>query len=113
LNFVSCDCQPDQESLEQDLDWACSVFTPKVDDDVNVPFDRPGDVWSIRRDGKPHDKDSPDLIWDFQPGDKITGVPDTNEPFEWPDGVSSVPRDHQPVDCLLGLETSAQYSGSH
>jgi hypothetical protein len=68
-----------------------------VPDEEDV-FERPGDVKSIPRDGKPKDDDSPEVVWQRDPIEMETGVPDEEDVFERPGDVKSIPRDGRSKD---------------
>merc|ERR1711935_408172 len=68
---------------------------PGVPDEEAV-FDRPGDLKSIPRDGKPENQDDPETIWQRTPNDKIPGISDEDIVYDRPGDVKSIPRDGKP-----------------
>jgi len=68
---------------------------PGIPEEEDI-FERPGDVRSIPRDGKPKDEDNPEMLWQRTPNDNIPGIPDEDDVFSRPGDVRSIPRDGLP-----------------
>ena len=79
------------------LDWSRYPGREKpFDVDDESPFDGPGDISSIRCDGRPVDMDSPSFEWTCKPTDRVPGIPEEDVPFKTPDDLGTHPRSSQP-----------------
>jgi Leucine-rich repeat (LRR) protein len=61
-------------------------------------YDRPGDVRSVPRIGKPTSEDSPEYEWQRAPGGKVGSLPDEEDVYDRPGDVRSIPRDGRPKE---------------
>jgi len=85
------DCGPNDKPTE----WRRSPYIPGIPIEEDV-YNRPGDVKSVPRDGKPKNKDLPETSWQRTPKNNTPGVPDEDNIYDRPGDVKSVPRDGKP-----------------
>jgi hypothetical protein len=97
-NRVSRSKRPEEDDDEDEISWIRSVFpdyTP-TEDEENV-FDRPEDLRSIPRTGKPKASEDPEFGWARSGGKIIPGIPEDDDVFTRP-AVRDIPRDGVPPD---------------
>ena len=70
----------------------------KHNDEKESPFDRPGDIRSIPRDGQPKGEDHPDTPWQRGAVDTPQGPDEPDEPFDTTDMLNSVPQSNRPEE---------------
>merc|ERR1712238_142602 len=66
--------------------------------DDDILFDRPADIGSIPRDGKPKNEEHPETVWQRTPNHNILGIPTEDDIYDRPGDVKSVPRDGKPTN---------------
>merc|ERR1719261_1677222 len=96
LNSIPTSGQFGEGPEDYPVDWTRYPSGDRPVDDEEMPFNRPGDVRSIPRDGRTKDEDSPETLWSRNPNHRIPGVPDEDIPFDKPGQLNSIPTSRQP-----------------